>query len=41
MDRAKLVAPLVANIPSSVLVLPFSSIALTLVFLRLQRLHPP
>jgi hypothetical protein len=38
-DRAKLVVPLVANIPASVLVLPFSSIALTLVYLRLQRLH--
>lgn len=34
-DRSKLVAPLVANIPTSVLVLPFSTIALTLVYLRL------
>ena len=36
-DRSKLVAPLIANIPTSVLVLPFSTIALTLVYLRLRR----
>jgi hypothetical protein len=35
-DRSKLVAPLVANIPASILVLPFSTIALTLVYLRLR-----
>ena len=35
-DRSKLVAPLVANIPTSILVLPFSTIALTLVYLRLR-----
>jgi hypothetical protein len=35
-DRSKLVIPLVANIPSSILVLPFSTIAVTLVYLRLR-----
>lgn len=35
-QTAKLVVPLVANIPSSILVLPFSTIALTLVYLRLR-----
>ncbi len=39
-DRTKLVLPLAANIPSAILVLPFSTIALTLVFLRLRRLRP-
>jgi hypothetical protein len=40
-DRTKLVLPLAANIPSAILVLPFSTIALTLVYLRLRRLRPP
>jgi hypothetical protein len=39
-DRSKLVVPLVANIPSSILVLPFSTIALTLVYLRLRDRTP-
>jgi hypothetical protein len=39
-DRSKLVVPLVANIPSSILVLPFSTIALTLVYLRLRDRSP-
>jgi hypothetical protein len=40
-DRARLVLPLAADIPASILVLPFSTIALTLVYLRLRRLRPP
>jgi hypothetical protein len=40
-ERSKLVAPLAANIPSSILVLPFSTIALTLVYLRLRDRRPP
>jgi hypothetical protein len=40
-DRARLVLPLTADIPASVLVLPFSTIALTIVYLRLRRLRPP
>lgn len=39
-DRSKLVVPLVANIPTSILVLPFSTIALTLVYLRLRNRRP-
>jgi hypothetical protein len=39
-DRSKLVVPLIANIPSSILVLPFSTIALTLVYLRLRDRTP-
>ncbi len=39
-DRSRLVVPLVANIPSSILVLPFSTIALTLVYLRLRARRP-
>jgi hypothetical protein len=39
-DQSKLVVPLVANIPSSILVLPFSTIALTLVYLRLRDRTP-
>jgi hypothetical protein len=40
-DRAKLVAPLVANVPAALLVLPFSTIALTLVYLRLRTRQQP
>jgi hypothetical protein len=40
-DRSRLVQPLVAAIPADILVLPFSTIALTLLYLRLRRLHPP
>ena len=40
-DRSKLVVPLVANIPSSILVLPFSTIAVTLIYLRLRARRPP
>jgi hypothetical protein len=40
-ERSKLVVPLIANIPSSILVLPFSTIALTLVYLRLRERTPP
>jgi hypothetical protein len=39
-DRSRLVVPLVANIPSSILVLPFSTIALTLIYLRLRDRTP-
>jgi hypothetical protein len=39
-ERSKLVVPLIANIPSSILVLPFSTIALTLVYLRLRDRRP-
>jgi hypothetical protein len=39
-ERAKLVVPLIANIPSSILVLPFSTIALTLIYLRLRDRRP-
>ncbi len=39
-ERARLVLPLAADIPSSILVLPFSTIALTIVYLRLRKLHP-
>jgi hypothetical protein len=39
-DRARLVLPLAADIPSSILVLPFSTIALTIVYLRLRRERP-
>jgi hypothetical protein len=39
-ERSKLVVPLIANIPSSILVLPFSTIALTLVYLRLRDRTP-
>ena len=39
-DRSKLVVPLVANIPSSILVLPFSTIAVTLIYLRLRARRP-
>jgi hypothetical protein len=38
--RSKLVLPLAADIPSFVLVLPFSTIALTLVYLRLRARRP-
>jgi hypothetical protein len=40
-DRARLVLPLAADIPSSIFVLPFSTIALTIVYLRLRQLRPP
>jgi hypothetical protein len=39
-ERSKLVVPLIANIPSSMLVLPFSTIALTLIYLRLRDRRP-
>jgi hypothetical protein len=39
-ERSKLVVPLIANIPSSILVLPFSTIALTLIYLRLRDRRP-
>jgi hypothetical protein len=39
-DRTRLVLPLAADIPSAVLVVPFSTIALTLVYLRLRRERP-
>jgi len=40
-ERSRLVVPLAANIPSSILVLPFSTIALTLVYLHLRDRRPP
>jgi hypothetical protein len=40
-DRAKLVQPLVVAIPADILVLPFSTIALTLLYLALRRQRPP
>jgi hypothetical protein len=40
-DRARLVQPLVVAIPADILVLPFSTIALTLLYLWLSRKHPP
>jgi hypothetical protein len=38
--RSNLVVPLAANIPSSILVLPFSTIAVTLVYLHLRARRP-
>jgi hypothetical protein len=38
--RTQLVVPQIAGLPATILVLPFSTIALTLVFLRLRRLRP-
>jgi len=40
-ERSRLVVALAANIPSSILVLPFSTIALTLVYLHLRDRRPP
>jgi hypothetical protein len=40
-DRSRLVLPLAADIPSSILVLPFSTIALTIVYLRLRSRQAP
>jgi hypothetical protein len=39
-DRANLVVPLVASIPANIIVLPFPTIALTLIYLRLNRERP-
>ena len=39
-ERSKLVVPLAANIPSSILLLPFTTIAVTLVYLRLRARRP-
>jgi hypothetical protein len=40
-DRSNLVVPLVASIPANIIVLPFPTIALTLIYLRLRRERPP
>jgi hypothetical protein len=39
-DRSDLVVPIAANIPASILVLPFTTIALTLIYLGLRRGKP-
>jgi hypothetical protein len=39
-ERSRLVVPLVANIPSSILLLPFTTISVTLVYLRLRARRP-
>ncbi len=40
-DRAQLVQPLIVSIPADILVMPFSTIALTLLYLVLRRQRPP
>jgi hypothetical protein len=40
-DRSKLVQPLIVAIPADILVMPFSTIALTLLYLVLRRQRPP
>jgi hypothetical protein len=39
-ERSKLVVPLLANIPASILLLPFTTIAVTLLYLRLRARRP-